>query len=501
MEIDSYLSEIEDKYMFEFKDKQRESIENILQLNDTVVILPTGYGKSRIYFHLPELFEKLSGEKSTVLVISPLQALMKDQISKLEQLNISATVVALTPGLWRTSLTKGQFHSHIKAVVIDEAHCITQWGGEFRRHYDRLAELRSVVPEKTPFVALTATSTKSMHSEILKKLQMKPNGTKTISKLPERTNITYSLKKSSKSVHELEWLLKDLKTNSVKTKKTVIYCRSILSCADLFEYFVSGIEHNRDILDNRLVAMYHRSTAETNKNHVLNEFPNEDSTIRIVFATVAFGMGVDIPDIERVVHWGAPRGLEQFSQESGRAGRNGKPSQSCIYFSSFDTAKGRCNEGVRNLCQTKECIRLELNRYFVLDNDELLEQGNHVNSTNPLCQCCSNCRLNCTCGCCVDFEFCNIHISPENNFESDPIARQFNDQKLKILKDNFIDFNDYLCEEGLNRQLSFDSKFIDCLVENVSFVFCEDDIISLGLLDHDLATEILELIEEVDMEF
>ncbi|CAC5356293.1 recQ [Mytilus coruscus] len=417
---------------------------------------------------------------------------MKDQISKLEQLNISATVVgefqpdkgvveniaagkysivfsspeaALTPGLWRTSLTKGQFHSQIKAVVIDEAHCITQWGGEFRRHYDRLAELRSVVPEKTPFVALTATSTKSMHSEILKKLQMNPNVTKTISKLPERSNITYSLKKSSKSVHELEWLLKDLKTNSVKTKKTVIYCRSILSCADLFEYFVSGIEHNRDILDNRLVAMYHRSTAEINKNHVLNEFPNEDSSIRIVFATVAFGMGVDIPDIERVIHWGAPRGLEQFSQESGRAGRNGKPSQSYN------------------------------------DHDELLEQGDHVNSTKPLCQCYSNCRLNCTCGCCVDFEFYNIHISPENNFESDPIARQFNDQKLKIMKDNFIDFNDYLCEEGRNRQLSFDSKFIDCLVENVSFVFCEDDIISLGLLDHDLATEILELIEEVDMEF
>lgn len=135
------------------------------------------------------------------------------------------------------------------------------------------------------------------------------------------------------------------------------------------------------------------------------------------------------------------------------------------------------------------------------DHDELLEQGDHVNSTKPLCQCYSNCRLNCTCGCCVDFEFYNIHISPENNFESDPIARQFNDQKLKIMKDNFIDFNDYLCEEGRNRQLSFDSKFIDCLVENVSFVFCEDDIISLGLLDHDLATEILELIEEVDMEF
>ncbi len=96
--------------------------------------------------------------------------------------------------------------------------------------------------------------------------------------------------------------------------------------------------------------MFHRSTASLNKEHVRQEFSKQDSTLRLVFATVAFGMDVDIPDIECVVLWGAPPGLENFAQESGRAGRDGRHSSSLIYYIEHDIAKDRCTEEVRDLC-------------------------------------------------------------------------------------------------------------------------------------------------------
>ncbi|XP_071168472.1 ATP-dependent DNA helicase RecQ-like [Mytilus edulis] len=160
---------IEDKCDFRFKEKQEESIKAIVQLNDTFITLPTGYGKSIMFFYLTEIFEALAGENSSIVVISTLQALMLDQVQKLEKLSIKSVVVceirkdkgvgqkisegqfsivfsspeaAFTTGMWRKSLTSGVFHDRVKAVVIDEAHCITEWGGEFRKEYDRLYELR-----------------------------------------------------------------------------------------------------------------------------------------------------------------------------------------------------------------------------------------------------------------------------------------------------------------------------------------------------------------------
>lgn len=151
---DDCLQRIEHKYNFSFKAKQRDAINAIVEGADTFVVLPTGYGKTKIYAHLPEIFEMRDGVQATVLVISPLQALMADQVNKLTALGINATVLgeiqldnsipekvmcgqfsivfcspeaALTPGRWRRCITSGSFRDNLKAVVIDEAHCITQW--------------------------------------------------------------------------------------------------------------------------------------------------------------------------------------------------------------------------------------------------------------------------------------------------------------------------------------------------------------------------------------
>ena len=168
-------------------------------------------------------------------------------------------------------------------------------GAEFRQEYGKLSELRSILPNDVTFAALTATATKAMRSEILKKLDMADEKTTTIYQLPDRHNITYTVKKSNRDLRQLQWLLTDVLTNKSEAKKTVVYCCNIATCATLYEHFNMHL-HQSDILEDRLIAMFHRSTATMNKEHVLGEFSKKDSKLRIVFATVAFGMDIDIPD-------------------------------------------------------------------------------------------------------------------------------------------------------------------------------------------------------------
>lgn len=154
MDIFEALQDLEAKYDFIFKEKQKLAITSIFNCQDTFVVLPTGYGKSKIYSHLPELYVLVTHAKGTVLVISPIQALMIDQVTKLENNGVSATFLGekqtdksipariiegefsivfsspeavLNKGPWRRCITQGVFHDNLKAVVIDEAHCITQW--------------------------------------------------------------------------------------------------------------------------------------------------------------------------------------------------------------------------------------------------------------------------------------------------------------------------------------------------------------------------------------
>lgn len=119
-------------------------------------------------------------------------------------------------------------------------------GAEFRQEYSMLDELRSIFPEKTPFVALTATATKEMKFEIMKKLNMEQDRTDTIWMLPERPNLTYIVKKTTKQMTYLQWILNDIKVNEEKAKKTIVYCRNISSCAALYEYFFYELSESAD---------------------------------------------------------------------------------------------------------------------------------------------------------------------------------------------------------------------------------------------------------------
>ncbi|XP_076116508.1 ATP-dependent DNA helicase RecQ-like [Mytilus galloprovincialis] len=521
MDIVEALQDLEAKYDFIFKEKQKLAITSIFNCQDTFVVLPTGYGKSKIYSHLPELYELVTHAKGTVLVISPIQALMIDQVTKLENNGVSATFLGekqtdksipariiegefsivfsspeavLNKGPWRRCITQGVFHDHLKAVVIDEAHCITQWGGEFRKEYSHLGELRSVVPKKTTFVTLTATATRSIKKDIMKTLDMDIK-TSIISVIPERPNLSYYVQKSSKNLADLDWLINDLLKFEKSTKKTIIYCRNIVSCSNLYEYFRLSLNDRSESLDNRLIGMFHRSTADINKSHVLDEFQKLDSSLRVVFATIAFGMGIDIPDIERVIHWGGPRGLEQFSQESGRAGRDGRSAVSIIYFSGYDLAKGNCSEEVREFCKTEDCLRNTLCAYFQLDTS-----GYSVIKPDPPCTCCSNCKLKCVCGFCSESQFLGRELDNSSVLDEDfntGIKRDLTLEQRRLLRENLLDYKECLIEEESELSCELEDFALDHIVKNAPYLLCEDDVISLGLVSPELAADILTLIEEV----
>ncbi|CAC5367377.1 unnamed protein product [Mytilus coruscus] len=250
--------------------------------------------------------------------------------------------------------------------------------------------------------------------------------------LPEKPNLTYIVKKTTKQITDLQWILNDIKVNEKKAKKTIVYCRNISSCAALYEYFFYELSESADDVHSRRIAMFHRSTAEANKVNVMSEFSKLDSKVRIVFATIAFGMGVDIADVEQIIHWGAPRGIEQFTQESGRA------------VLTFPKADVKRKESVADFCKKVKCCKGILSDYFSLDNKP-------HRSITKTCKYCSFCKANCECGCCDRLDFIDNIASTQQQYklqdEDADLHRHISDNESILLKENLPDFHSILEDE------------------------------------------------------
>ncbi|CAN1312644.1 Bifunctional 3'-5' exonuclease/ATP-dependent helicase WRN [Linum perenne] len=334
----------------EFRPYQKDIVNNILEKKDCLVVMATGSGKSLCYQLPPLLVEK------TAVVVSPLISLMQDQVMSLKQQGISAEYLGsaqtdqsvdgraqmgefrllfMTPekacvlshGFWSKLLQAG-----VCLLAVDEAHCISEWGHDFRVEYKQLDKLRTILVD-IPFVGLTATATDKVRRDIMNSLKMDDPyiaiGTF------DRKNLFYGVKHFSRSSEFLENLVADFTKSPERTGPTIIYCTTIKDVEQVFKAFEdagikSGMYHGQ--MSNKAKQAYHRS------------FIRDE--LLVMVATIAFGMGIDKPNVRQVIHYGCPKSLESYYQESGRCGRDGIASVCWLYYSRSDFGKAEfyCSE-------------------------------------------------------------------------------------------------------------------------------------------------------------
>lgn len=328
-----------------FRPLQEEIIRSIDEGKDTLGLMPTGGGKS-ITFQVPAL-----AKEGICLVITPLIALMKDQVARLNSLEIKSLAIHsgmsgeeidnalenciygdykflyVSPERLATRLFQGRVgRLNLSLVAIDEAHCISQWGYDFRPSYLKIAELRDYISEKVPFLALTASATPPVIEDILSKLAFR--GKNILRTSFDRKNISYLVRK-----------VEDKGTYLVKTIKKaggsgIVYVRSRKRCKEVAEMLVAnGISAD----------FYHAGL--TNELRDKKQASWTAGETRVIVATNAFGMGIDKAEVRFVVHWDIPDSIENYFQESGRAGRDGKPAFAVLLYSPAD--KRRLTDTIR----------------------------------------------------------------------------------------------------------------------------------------------------------
>lgn len=327
----------------QFRPLQEDIIERICSNRDCLVLMPTGGGKS-LCFQVPALLKS-----GTALVVSPLLSLMKDQVDSLCANGIDAAtwnsstsaddevrifeacrngtmkLLYVSPERLHSLLNHYLMEINWSLIAIDEAHCISNWGHDFRPEYTNLLALKSKFPD-VPIIALTATADATTREDIIKQLNLK-NAERFIASF-DRPNLTLVIRGE---------LMKEVKDGEIsrfiqkrKKKCGIIYCSSRKKTEELSYYLrKQGI----------LSEYYHAGMEYRNREIVQDNFIHDRT--HIICATIAFGMGIDKPDVRFVIHYNLPNSLESYYQEIGRAGRDGMPAETMLYYSKSDLSLQR----------------------------------------------------------------------------------------------------------------------------------------------------------------
>lgn len=320
-----------------FRALQEEIIQSVLDGKDTLALLPTGGGKS-ICFQVPAL-----AQEGIAIVVSPLIALMKDQVANLRKRGIKAETIFsgmafrdidrildncvyggvkflyLSPERLQSELVIARIKKMaVNLVAIDEAHCISQWGYDFRPPYLQIVQIREWLPE-TPFIALTATATSDVVTDIQEKLAFRPKEKAVFQKSFVRPNLSYSVLQEENKFGKLAQILTNVRGSAV------VYVRNRRKTKEIALYLTRR----------NITADYYHAGLPTPTRDLKQEAWTENRT-RVMVSTNAFGMGIDKPDVRAVVHMDLPDNLEAYFQEAGRAGRDGEKAYSVLLYNQQD---------------------------------------------------------------------------------------------------------------------------------------------------------------------
>ena len=377
---------------------------------------------------------------------------------------------------------------------------LTYRGREFRTDFSRIAEMRSLIPRKCNLMALTATANLATRKIVMKNLEM--NHCYVMALNPNKVNICYAVEQKPDDLMSVfGQIILHIQEHGVKSDRTIVFCRTYDDCSAIFQFLTLELA-SRNVFEFRdepgprkfICEKFTACSSPKTKRNIIDSFTRPNGVVRIVIATVAFGMGLDTPNVWQVIHWGPAEDLELYVQETGRGGRDGAPTRVTLFYSSKDlSGAGHTTEAIRKYCtNTQECRRKVLMCQFT--DDEV---------ASPPCfhQCCDVCAMVCMCNECNTMDDTTFPVQPhlpETSSHQLPlhVCRELC-VKLEHYRTSLrLSFAPATLLVGIETCTGLTNKCIEAIADNAHDITSVEDLLNLGVTSPTYCTFILNIIRD-----